>query len=151
VPGNPEAEDPIDRVSSKPDYLVLGYPWIGAISPNTAHLSYCNLMGLLDTPGRCEEFQKAYSPDLFVTKETPPTFIYHTTNDQTVPVEQALSFYEALLKAGVLAEMHIFAYGAHGSGLGSSDAALDQWPNLLENWLRSKGQLTINAAAVSGH
>lgn len=72
VPGNPEAEDPIDRVSSRPDFLVLGYPWIGGISPNTAHLTYCKLVDVMD---RCEELQKAYSPNLFVTKDTPPTFI----------------------------------------------------------------------------
>jgi acetyl esterase/lipase len=148
VPGEAEADDPIDRVSSKPNYLILGYPWIGAISPNTAHLSYCKLMDLLDTPGRCEEMQKAYSPDLFVTKDTPPTFIYHTTDDQTVPVEQALSFYEALLKAGASGEIHIFAHGSHGSGLGAGDASLDQWPNLLENWLRDRGLLTVDASAV---
>jgi acetyl esterase/lipase len=131
--------------------LVLGYPWIGAISPDTSHLTYCKLVDLLDTPGRCEEMQKAYSPDLFVTKDTPPAFIYHTTNDGTVPVEQALSFYVALRKAGVSAEMHIFANGSHGSGLGSGDPSLDQWPNLLENWLRARGLLNVDAAAVSGH
>jgi acetyl esterase/lipase len=149
VPGNPEADDPIDRVSSKPNFLILGYPWIGAISPDTAHLTYCKLMDLLDTPGRCEEMQKAYSPDLFVTKDTPPTFIYHTTDDQTVPVEQALSFYGALLKAGASGEIHIFAHGSHGSGLGMGNASLDQWPNLLENWLRDRGLLTVDAAATS--
>ena len=148
VPGNPDADDPIDRVSSKPDFLILGYPWIGAVSPNTAHLTYCKLMDLLDTPGRCEEMQKAYSPDLFVTKETPPTFIYHTTDDQTVPVEQALSFYEALLKAGASGEIHIFAHGSHGSGLGMGNASLDQWPNLLENWLRDRGLLAVDVGAV---
>lgn len=139
VPGNAEADDPIDRVSSRPDFLVLGYPWIGGISPNTAHLTYCKLM---DVMNKCEELQKAYSPDLFVPKDTPRTFIYHTTDDSTVPVEQALSFYNALLKAGVSAEIHIFAHGHHGSGLGSGDAALDQWPNLLESWLREQGLLT---------
>jgi acetyl esterase/lipase len=151
IAGNPEADDPIDRVSSRPDFLILGYPWIGAISPNTAHLTYCKLMDLLDTPGRCEEIEKAYSPDLFVTKNTPPTFIYHTTDDQTVPVEQALSFYESLLKAGASGEIHIFAHGKHGSGLGSGDASLDQWPDLLENWLRDRGLLTVDAGATAGH
>ncbi len=141
VPGKPEAEDPIDRVSSRPDYLVLGYPWIGAISPNTAHLTYCKLVDVMD---RCEELLKAYSPNLFVTKETPPTFIYHTTDDATVPVEQALSFYEAELKADVSVEMHIFATGKHGSGLGKGEPALDQWPNLLETWLRAQGLLTVD-------
>jgi acetyl esterase/lipase len=143
VPGNPDAEDPIDRVSSRPDYVVLGYPWIGAVSPDVSHLSYCKLMDVMD---RCEELQKAYSPDLFVTKDTPPTFIYHTTDDATVPVEQALRFYEALLKAGASGEIHIFAHGSHGSGLGSGNASLDQWPNLLENWLSDRGLLTPEVA-----
>ena len=144
VAGNPEAEDPIDRASSRPDYLVLGYPWIGAISSDTSHLSYCKLFNVMD---RCEALRAAYSPDLFVTKETPPTFIYHTFNDNTVPVEQGLRFYEALIKAGVHSEMHIFANGAHGSGLGKGDASLDQWPGLLETWLRGQGLLNKPAAA----
>jgi acetyl esterase/lipase len=141
VPGTPDAEDPLDRVSSKPDYLVLGYPWIGAISPDTSHLSYCKLE---DVMSRCEELQKAYSPVLFVTKDTQPTFIYHTTDDATVPVEQPLSFYEAELKAGVSVEMHIFATGKHGSGLGKGEPSLDQWPGLLETWLRAQGLLTVD-------
>jgi acetyl esterase/lipase len=145
VAGKPEAEDPIERVGSRPDYLVLGYPWIGAISSDTSHLTYCKIFNVMD---RCEALRAAYSPDLFVSKETPPTFIFHTTTDETVPVEQGLRFYEALLKAGVPAEMHIFAKGPHGTGLGKGDAALDQWPNLLEIWLRSQGLLTVDKAAA---
>jgi acetyl esterase/lipase len=144
VPGNPAAEDPIERVSSRPDYLVLGYPWLGALSSDMSHLNYCKVYNVMD---QCEALRAAYSPDLFVTKDTPPTFIYHTFNDQTVPVEQSLRFYEALVKAGVPSEMHIFASGPHGTGLGIGDAALDQWPNLLENWLRAKGLLTAAAEA----
>jgi len=146
VPGNPEAEDPIERASSRPDYLVLGYPWIGAISSDTSHLSYCKLFDVMD---RCEALRLAYSPDLFVTKDTPPTFLYHTFTDQTVPVEQGLRFYEALIKAGVPSEMHIFANGGHGSGLGKGDASLDQWPGLLETWLRGHGLLMVNKPAVT--
>jgi len=151
VPGKPESEDaadPIDRVSSRPDFLILGYPWIGGVSPDTSHLSYCKLVDVMD---RCKALQKAYSPNLFVTKDTPPTFIYHTTDDATVPVEQALSFYDALLKAGVSGEIHIFAKGRHGSGLGMGDPALDQWPALLENWLRAQGLLTRDPTAVADH
>lgn len=148
VAGNPDAEDPIDRVSSRPDYLVLGYPWIGAISPDTSHLTYCKLVDVMD---RCAELQKAYSPNLFVTKDTPPTFIYHTTDDATVPVEQALSFYEASIKAGVPIEMHIFATGKHGSGLGKGEAALDQWPMLLETWIRAQGLLTVDDSVKASH
>jgi acetyl esterase/lipase len=138
VPGNPDADDPIERASSRPDYLVLGYPWIGAISSDTSHLSYCQLFKVMD---QCEGLRTAYSPDLFVTKETPPTFWFHTFNDETVPVEQGLRFYEALVKAGVPSEAHIFANGPHGTGLGKGDPALDQWPDLLEIWLRAQGLL----------
>jgi acetyl esterase/lipase len=144
ISGKPDADDPIERVSSRPDYLVLGYPWIGAITSDTSHLSYCKLFHVMDT---CEALRAAYSPDLFVTKETPPTFWFHTFNDQTVPVEQGLRFYEALVKAGVPAEAHIFANGPHGTGLGKGDAALDQWPNLLEIWLRAQGLLSAEPAA----
>jgi acetyl esterase/lipase len=145
VPGTTDAEDPIDRASSRPDFLVLGYPWIGAISTDTSHLSYCKLFNLMD---RCEALRAAFSPDLFVTKDTPPTFWYHTFNDHTVPVEQGLRFYEALVKAGVPAEAHIFANGPHGTGLGKGDAALDQWPDLLETWLRAQGLLTPDKAVA---
>jgi acetyl esterase/lipase len=139
VPGNPDAEDPIDRVPSRPDYLVLGYPWLGAVTSDTAHLSYCKLFNLMD---KCAALEAAYTPALFVTKDTPPTFIYHTFTDETVPIEQSMRFYEALIKAGVVSEMHVFAKGPHGTGLGGGDPTLDQWPALLENWLRAQGLLT---------
>jgi acetyl esterase/lipase len=147
IPGKPDADDPIERVSSRPDFLVLGYPWLGAITSDTSHLSYCKLFNVMD---KCEALRAAYSPDLFVTKEMPPTFWFHTFNDQTVPVEQGLRFYEALVKAGVPAEAHIFSNGPHGTGLGKGDAALDQWPNLLEIWLRAQGLLTAEPAAAGG-
>lgn len=136
VEGNPAAEDPIERVSSRPNFLILGYPWIGAISSDTSHLSYCKLFNVMD---QCEALRKAYSPDLFVNKSTPPTFWWHTFDDDTVPVEQGLRFYEALVKAGVPAEAHIFAHGQHGTGMGTGDPSLDQWPPLLETWLRKQG------------
>jgi len=148
VAGKPEAEDPIERVSSRPDYLVLGYPWIGAITSDTSHLSYCQLFHVMD---RCEALRAAYSPDLFVTKETPPTFWFHTFDDQTVPVEQGLRFYEALVKAGVPSEAHIYAHGPHGTGLGKSDEALDQWPVQLETWLRAEGLFSVEPVARENH
>jgi acetyl esterase/lipase len=146
VPGNENADDPIGRASSRPDYLVLGYPWIGAISSDTSHLSYCQLFHVMD---RCEELRLAYSPDLFVTAQTPPTFWYHTFDDRTVPVEQGLRFYEALVKAGVPAEAHLFETGTHGSGFGKGDEALDAWPDLLEKWLRAKGLVGMSKPSVA--
>lgn len=136
VAGSPDAEDPIERVSSRPDFLVLAYPWLGAISTDTTHLSYCKVFNVMD---RCEALRAAYSPDLFVTKDTPPTFWFHTFDDRTVPVEQGLRFYDALVKAGVPSEAHIFAHGPHGTGLGFADLSLEQWPKLLDTWLRGLG------------
>ena len=141
LPGKPEDDDPIERVSSRPDALVLVYPWLGAISPDTSHLSYCKIFDLMD---KCDALRAAYSPDLYVTPKTPPVFWVHTFDDQTVPVEQGLKFYEALVKAGVPSEAHIFPHGAHGSGLGRGDAVLDQWTPLLETWLRTQGMLGAN-------
>jgi len=145
VAGKPDADDPIDRVSSRPDFLILGYPWLGAITTGTSHLSYCKIFNLMD---QCDALRARFEPDLFVTRDTPPTFIYHTFNDKTVPIEQSLAFYEALVKAGVPSEYHVFANGAHGSGLGKGDPALDEWPALLENWMRAQGLLTVDKDAA---
>jgi acetyl esterase/lipase len=77
-----------------------------------------------------------------VTSQTPTTFIYSTTDDRTVPISASINFYNALIAAGVPAELHIFRHGEHGSGLGAGVAALDLWPVLLEQWLRDQGLLT---------
>jgi dipeptidyl aminopeptidase/acylaminoacyl peptidase len=85
------------------------------------------------------------SNELQVTPQTPPTFLFHTTADTTVPVENSVQFYMALRKAGVPAEMHIYERGPHGVGLAPTDAALSTWPARLADWLRGRGLL--NAAA----
>ncbi|MGH9598559.1 MAG: alpha/beta hydrolase, partial [Terracidiphilus sp.] len=146
VPGNPSAADPVERVSSRPDYLVLGYPWIGAVSLDYSHLNYCKEFRL---EAQCAALTARFNPDLFVTKDTPQTFIYHTFNDRTVPIEQSLGFFQALVKAGVQSEYHVFANGNHGSGLGKGDPALDQWPGLLETWLRAQGLLAKSEGAMN--
>jgi hypothetical protein len=75
------------------------------------------------------------------TAETPPTFIFATTTDATVPVENSVTFYLALKRAGVLAEPHVFGEGADGVGLDLGDPALGLWPKLLEERLRGRGLL----------
>ena len=76
-----------------------------------------------------------------VTGETPPTFLFHTNADTTVPVENSIYYFLALRKAGVAAEMHIFKDGAHGAGLPMQDVVLSEWPRVLANWLRAAGLL----------
>ncbi len=148
VAGSPDADDPIDRASSRPDYLVLGYPWLDAITRDTTYLSYCKIFNLMD---QCDALRAQFNPVLFVTKDTPPTFIYHTFNDKTAAVEPSLEFYQALVKAGVPSEMHVFSSGTHGSGLGKADPVLDQWPSLLENWLRAQGLLTVDKSVAGAN
>jgi acetyl esterase/lipase len=138
-PGRPDAADPIERVGSRPDFIVLGYPWLNAMWKNPAGvLSYCSALKL--EPAQCVNFEP-YSPDARVTAQTPPAFIYHTTDDELVPVEASVAFYRAMVKAGVPVEMHLFEKGKHGSGLGLGDPSLDQWSGLLEAWLRGRGLL----------
>jgi acetyl esterase/lipase len=133
--GKADAADPIDRVSSRPDFAVLGYPVISFVEAWTHQGSKTNLLG--DSPDSA--LARSLSSETQVTASTPPTFIYHTNADTVVPVENAVAYFLALRKAGVTAEMHVFRNGAHGSGLAQQDAALAEWPRLLANWLRVSG------------
>jgi acetyl esterase/lipase len=134
--GDPNATDPIDRAGSRPDFAILAYPVISF--GEFAHVgSRDNLLGKNPDPKLVEDL----SNDLRVTAQTPPTFLFHTTADATVPVENSVRFYLALRKAGVPAEMHIFQNGPHGVGLAPTDATLSAWGGLLANWLRERGLL----------
>ena len=133
--GNAGAADVIDRAGSRPDFTVLGYPVISMTEPWTHQGSKNSLLGTNPDP----ELAKSLSGELAVTKETPPTFIFQTNADTTVPAENSVYYYLALRKAGVPAEMHIFEKGAHGLGLANDDPALSEWSKVLTNWLRVRG------------
>lgn len=140
--GLADARDAIDRASSRPDFLVLGYPVI-SFDPAITHAgSVRNLLGESPDPKLIDNL----SNDLQVTARTPPTFLFHTANDAGVPVENSVRFFLALKKAGVPAEMHIFENGPHGVGLALWDPALSKWPDMLAGWLRARGLLTPVAA-----
>jgi acetyl esterase/lipase len=137
---DPANSDPIDRLSSRPDFLVLCYPVISF--GEFAHQgSRRNLLG--DNPD--PKLVASLSNETQVTARTPPTFLFHTTNDATVPVENSVMFYVALRKAGVPAELHIYERGPHGVGLAPTDEVLSTWPARLADWLRVRGLL--NSAA----
>jgi dipeptidyl aminopeptidase/acylaminoacyl peptidase len=120
---------------------VLGYPWLNAMQPSGHYITYCSLIKTIP-PATCKLDEQKYTPSLHVTSQTPTTFIYSTSDDSTVPISASVDFYNALIAAGVPAEMHIFRHGDHGSGMGAGSAALDQWPALLAQWLRDQGLLT---------
>jgi acetyl esterase/lipase len=139
--GNPAAADPVDRMSSRPDFLVLAYPVISLEAPYAHRRSLQMLLGDKPDPKLVEYL----SNDLQVTPQTPPAFLFHGGADLSVPVENSVLFYMALRKAGVPAELHIYEHGPHGVGLATTDEALSSWTTLLTNWLRVRGLL--NAAA----
>jgi len=131
-PGNPAAADPIERASSRPDFAILAYPVISC-SEWFRHQGSCrNLLG--DNPD--PKLVDYLSNEKQVTAQTPPTFLFHTNDDEGVPAENSVAFYMALRKAGVPAELHIYQHGAHGVGLAPKDPILSSWPQRLADWLR---------------
>lgn len=135
--GEPDAADPIARVSSRPDFAVLTYPVISFITEYVHKGSRLNLLG--ENPSEAD--QRLMSNELQVTRQTPPTFLVHSNEDTGVPPENSVLYYLALRKAGVPAEMHIYERGPHGFGLGSLDFALRSWPERLADWMRVRGLL----------
>ena len=135
--GNAAAEDAIDRAGSRPDFAILGYPVITLTEAWTHQGSRTNLLG----EKADADLARSLSTDTRVTKETPPTFLFHTNADTAVPAENSIHYFLALRKAGVPAEMHIFKDGPHGVGMPMNDTALSEWPKVLANWLRASGFL----------
>jgi acetyl esterase/lipase len=142
--GKPDAEDSIERVSSRPDRMILVYPVIALATPYGHKGSLRNLLG--ESPS--SELVESLSNERQVTKETPPTFLAHTNADMGVPAENALLFVLALRKASVPVELHLFERGPHGLGLGDGMAgrippepSFKAWPKLCETWLKNQGFL----------
>jgi acetyl esterase/lipase len=132
--GKPDASDPIERVSSKPNLMVLIYPVI-TMREKTHAGSKKNLLGENPSP----ELVALLSNDEQVAKETPPTFLVHTVNDAGVAVENSLLFVAALRKSGVSFEVHLYERGPHGFALGGNDPSLSSWTERCADWLRLRG------------
>ena len=129
----------LDRVSARPDFLLLLYPVITLSAPPFVHAgSRKYLLGLAPSP----EQLRHLSPDLHVTRDTPPTFLASAGDDTTVPVENSLRFYAALRRVGVPAELHVWPAGEHGFGLKRGHGEVMTWTDRAEDWLRSNGWLT---------
>ncbi len=135
--GQPDATDPVERQGSRPDFLVLGYPVISLTHPAVHKGSRDNLLGNDPDP----KLLDSLSNETQVTALTPPTFLFHTDEDTGVPAEHSLLFYEALRRAKVPAELHVFVKGPHGVGLAPKDPALSVWPTLCAAWMETMGFL----------
>jgi acetyl esterase/lipase len=139
--GSSGAEDPIDRVSDRPDFAIVSY---GRFTMDDSIPRKTNMEGLLgDHPTKA--MLDSISVVKLVTKNTSPCFIFSTTADQTVNPMNATAFYDALKQAGVPVELHIFERGQHGTGMaqgmkGMSELAI--YPTLLANWMEMHGWMS---------
>ena len=135
--GQPDAADPVERQSSRPDLGILCYAVI-TLGEFTHQGSKRNLLGEEPSP----ELVRNLSNELQVSKDTPPCFIWHTWEDKAVPVENSVQFAEALRKAGVPFDLHIYQKGGHGLGLGTrawDPARRHPWTHDCEFWLKVQG------------
>jgi acetyl esterase/lipase len=128
----------LDKVSARPDFLVLLYPVITMKDPYVHAGSRRALLG----DGPSADLVARTSMELHVTRETPPTFLAHTQEDRSVPVENSLLFYSALRTAGVPVEMHLYEKGPHGFGLQPGLGTTSEWPLRCEEWMRAHGWMT---------
>jgi acetyl esterase/lipase len=135
-PGDRASDDPIQQFSSRPDALVLCYPVINLVdSPHSG--SRDNLLGENATP----EQRAALSTDLLVSESTPPTFLWHTADDDAVPVENSLRFASALAQNRIPFALYIYPRGPHGLGLAPDDPEIATWTRHAAAFLHDLGYL----------
>ncbi|MFP3713141.1 alpha/beta hydrolase [Puerhibacterium sp. TATVAM-FAB25] len=121
-------------VSARPDFAVLCYPVI-SLEDETHEGSVAALLGPDATP----EARRALSADRLVTAATAPTFLWHTADDEAVPVTNALRYASALHRAGVPASLHVYPHGRHGLGLAAGEPGAGRWTAECAAWLRERG------------
>ena len=134
--GKADASDPIERESSRPDLAVLCYGFILFDEPNPKREE--TFLGPDGTP----EQKRLLSPRLNVRKDTPPTFIWQTVEDDKVVVENAFAFANALREKGVPFDLHLYEKGHHGIGLGTKDYDPEKahaWTRDCIFWLKQRG------------
>jgi acetyl esterase/lipase len=131
-----DAVDAADALSARPDLSCLMYPVISMADGPVHAGSRKQLLGATPPPDRIA----LYSPDQGVTAQTPPVFLVHAADDQTVPVVNSLMMFTALKAKAVPAEMHIFEEGGHGFGLrGIAGKPVAAWPGLFETFAKRHG------------
>ncbi|WP_438350090.1 alpha/beta hydrolase [Paenibacillus sp. FA6] len=132
--GNPQSDHVVERVSSRPDLMILCYPVITMKSFGHAG-SREQLIG--HSPD--EQIVNQYSAETCVSLDTPPAFIWHTANDQSVPVENSLQFALSLSRHDIPYELHVFPEGRHGLGLAKELSDVGKWTSLCISWLKNQG------------
>ncbi|RSL18198.1 acetyl esterase/lipase [Edaphobacter aggregans] len=136
--GNTNSPDPIERVSSRPDFAILSYARLSLDPTIPRKTSLEGLIGAHPTQAMLD----TVSVERRVTKDTPPCFLFATTGDETVNAMNSTAFYNALNRAGVPAELHIFERGSHGAGMAQGLTRAPElaiYPTLVANWMQIHG------------
>ena len=122
-------------ISARPDFSIPIYPVVSTIEEQGSATTGKRLLG----PNCTFEKRKYYSPECFVTGDTPPAFLVHAADDPGVKCFNSIIYFQALTKAGVPAELHIFQKGSHGFGMKVTydGTPVAYWIDLLANWLRA--------------
>jgi acetyl esterase/lipase len=132
-----DAKETMDKISCRPDFMILIYPVITLDDSFTHSGSKRNLLGENPDP----ELVENLSNEKQVTSETPPTFLVHTNQDTVVPAENSIYFYLALRKSGVPAEVHIYLKGPHGSAIEKKFGIVSTWSERCTDWMKVQGLL----------
>jgi len=135
---------PLDRVSARPDFMILLFSVLSMEDPNASVASRRALLGSASTP----EMMAHYSIEKQVTPHTPPAFLVHTQGDTTVKLENELQLYAALRKNNVPTELHLYPIGTHGSGLDPNFGPTALWPKLCEEWMRFNGWVPTSPTSL---
>ena len=132
--GSPNAKDPVETASCRPDFMILVYPVITMTELNAEKGSRKNLLGK-NPENSLIDF---LSSEKQVTSQTPPTFLVHGNDDKIVHPQNSILFYQALKNANVPAEIHIYEHGKHGFGLTRDEGPVLNWPKRCADWLHRR-------------
>lgn len=123
-----------DNTSARPDFSILVYPVISLKEEITHGGTRQNLLGLNPPYKLVEKF----SNETRVNAQTPPAFLVHSADDKTVPVQNSMLYFQALLKYSIPSELHVYESGGHGYGLAPKGASESGWPDACIKWLRKR-------------
>ena len=128
-----KALDVVDEVSARPNFMALVYPVISFTSSSKHSGSLKALLG--ENPSLDEI--RYFSNELQVNQDTPPTILFHASDDKGVPPANSLLFYTSLVENNISAELHIFPKGGHGFALAIDQPYLHRWTDILAQWIQN--------------
>jgi acetyl esterase/lipase len=148
---NLPVHDAVDSMNGRPDFLGLGYPVISMIPTQFAPPSSLSHLLYGYHGGELNDLEKYLSGQDHITRDTPPVFLFESMDDKRISPQNSVIFAQALQAAHIPADVHLFAHGVHGAGLGNNIPEEQTWPDLFQQWLVGQGILTLHQAGQPLH